>query len=190
MLNMWVILAYFFSVFSLSPAHFHVWNWWGIPRPPYPTLQEGRLCQSGLSQVPWQGWRLRSCLSPLGLHRSQNSTFSFLPRALEGSPHLGCWFQTQRRSHQYQSPRCPGALQPLFGILRHSPKSEGKRDLTVRLSGLWALKMLDSESRILCWCESHLFNFRPTVSVLGLLVTGENTGSWKSHRPSIKRLVK
>ena len=46
-----------------------------------------------------------------------------------------------------------------------------------------------SESRILCWCDSHFFNLRPTVSVLELLVTVQNTESWKSHRPSIKTLV-
>lgn len=158
---------------------------WDLPTPP-PRREE--LCRSVLSQVPWQGWPLRSYLPPPGLYRDQNSTLSFPPRTLEGTPHLGCWFQTQRRSRQYQSPHCPGALQPLFGILRHSPKSVGKRDLIVRLPGLQALQMLD-QPRIFCWCDSHFFNLRPTVSVLELLRTVQNTESWKSHSPSIKTLV-
>lgn len=103
----------------------------------------------------------------------QNSTLSFLPKVLEGSPHLGCWFQRRRHSHQYQSLRCLGALQPLFGILKHSPKS-GREDRldSEALSGLKALKTLDQESGILHSCGLHLFNLRPPVSVLGL-VTGE-----------------
>lgn len=52
-------------------------------------------------------------------------TLSF-QRPFSGSPHLGCWFQTRRHSRRYQSPHCPGALQPLFGTPRHSPKSGRK----------------------------------------------------------------
>lgn len=108
--------------------------------------------------------------------KRQNSTLSFLPKALEGRPHLGCWFRRRRHLHQYQSLRCPGALQPLFGILRHSPKSGREERLdTEALSGLKALKTLDQESGTLCWCGPHLFNLRPPVSVLGLVTGEENT---------------
>lgn len=83
---------------------------------------------------------------------AKNSTVSFLTRTLD-TPHLGCWFQTQRHSRQYQSPHCPGALQPLFGILRHSPKSVEERPESEapRLVGTTDAR---SESRILCWCDS------------------------------------
>lgn len=64
-------------------------------------------------------------------------------QALEGGPHLGCWFRTQRRSRRYQSPRCPGEPPPLFGIQRYSPKSGMKEypDHTAPLS-MEAVQML------------------------------------------------
>lgn len=119
---------------------------------------------------------------------AQTPMFSFFPRALAASPHLGCWFRTQRHWHQYQSPRCPGVLQPLFEILRHSPKSEGKRDLIVRLSGLRAPEMLiqslgSSAAVALTQLENCSFCSRTADN-------GEDTESWKSHRSDIKRLVK
>lgn len=98
---------------------------------------------TGFGQVPWQGWPLRFYLPPLGLHRGKNSTL-FSSKTPAGSPHLGCWFQTRRHSHQYQSLRCPGALQPLFGILRHSPKSGREEGLDSE--ALWGLKALKIES--------------------------------------------
>lgn len=48
--------------------------------------------------------------------------------ALEGSPHLGCWFRTQRHSRRYRSPRCPEEPPLLFGIQRYFPKSGMKEN--------------------------------------------------------------
>lgn len=112
--------------------------------PPHPPGKKNSVSH-WFSQASWQGWPFRSYLPPPRWHRGKNSTLSFLPKPLEGSPHLGCWFQTQRHSHQYQSPRCPAAPQPLFGILKHSPKSgrEDRHD-SEALTGLKVLKMLDS----------------------------------------------